>query len=148
MPRKREAKFYLACYLLLKRRNMVLLSKRLNTGFEDGKYGMVSGHLEGGETVEEAMSREAKEEAGIGISPNDLKVIHIMHRNTPEREYVDFFLTADKWRGEPKNMEPGKCSNLRWFDVDALPSDTIGYAAYAIDKIGKKEFYSEYGFSR
>jgi 8-oxo-dGTP diphosphatase len=144
--KNRQPKFYLACYLVLRRGNEVLLLKRFNTGFQDGKYSMVAGHLDGNETVKAAIRREAKEEANLDISLKDLEIVHVLHRKTPEREYVDFFLSARKWRNEIRNMEPEKCSELRWFGIDRLPRDTIPYIRFVINKISRKEFYSEYGF--
>ena len=82
---------------MLIKNNSILLLRRLNTGFEDGNYSMIAGHLNGNETVKQAMGREAKEEAGIKLSVNDMKIAHIMHRNTSDREYVDFFLSVSKW---------------------------------------------------
>ena len=60
--------------------------------------------------------------------------------------YVDFYLTASKWRGEPKNMEPGKCDELRWFDEKSLPKNIIGYIPVVIAKVTAGEPYSAYGF--
>ena len=57
-----------AVHLILKHTGKILLLRRYNTGYEDGNYSVVSGHLEQGETVIQAMIREAKEEAGIDLS--------------------------------------------------------------------------------
>ena len=50
--------------LLLNSDGEVLFGRRQNTGFEDGAWHVPSGHLEAGESVVQALIREAKEEIG------------------------------------------------------------------------------------
>lgn len=85
-----------AVYLIIRDNDKVLLSLRQNTGWKDGNYSLVAGHVDGGESALEAMCREAKEEAGITIQPDDLVFTHVMHRLNadPDDEYVDFFSSA------------------------------------------------------
>jgi 8-oxo-dGTP pyrophosphatase MutT (NUDIX family) len=137
-------KVFVACYLFLKKGSEVLLLRRYNTGYQDGNYTMVSGHIEEGESAIAAMKREAMEEAGIDINPHNLRVVHVEERKGADREYVDFYLTASEWRGEPKNMEPNKCDDLGWFEIDKLPKNIIGYIPIVIKKIENGEIYSEY----
>ena len=51
----------------------ILMLRRVDTGYKDGEYGLVSGHVEEGENLKSAMIREASEEAGIAISPDALR---------------------------------------------------------------------------
>ncbi|MBI2579378.1 MAG: NUDIX domain-containing protein [Candidatus Aenigmarchaeota archaeon] len=132
-------------HLVLMRDDKILLIRRFNTGYEDGKYSVVAGHLDGNETFTEAMIREAEEEAGIAIKSEDLEVVHVMHRKSAD-ERIDLFFMADRWGGEPKNMEPGKCDDMRWFGADDLPPNTIPYVRHAIENIRKNIFYSEFGW--
>lgn len=140
---KRQPKAFLACYLVLVRGGKVLLSKRRNTGFHDGEYSMIAGHVEDKETIYAAMAREAKEEAGLSLDPEKMRVIHVMHRIDLDREYVDFFITA-VFDGEPRNLEPDKCEGLEWFDIEHIPKEAIPYVKIAIDNIRVAEPYSEY----
>ena len=48
--------------VLLNDKGQVLLQKRCNTGYMDGKYGLVAGHLEKDESLVDGIIREAKEE--------------------------------------------------------------------------------------
>ncbi|MBA4319541.1 MAG: NUDIX hydrolase [Flavobacterium sp.] len=146
---KERHKIVPASYLVLIKDNKILLQRRFNTGYEDGKYSMIAGHVDKGETFIQCIVREVKEEAGISLNPENLKVVHLMHRNSgteENNERVDVFLIAEKWDGEIENKEPHKCDDLSWFDLDNLPSNIIPYIKQAIDCIKNKVFYSEHGW--
>lgn len=133
-------------FLVLLKDNKILLLRRFNTGHEDGNYSLVGGHLEGNETFLQAVVREAKEEAGIEINPADLAVVHAMHRKCPTEERIDVYIHAKNWQGEPRITEPHKCDDLRCFDLNALPENTIPYIRQAINCFRNKIFYSEHGW--
>lgn len=137
-----------ASYLFIMQNNKILLLKRQNTGYEDGNYSLVAGHVEEGETFTEAVIREAYEEANIKLKSEDLKVIHVMHRKSSDSIRVDVFFTASRWEGKIENKEPHKCSELTWFDLEKIPQNTILYIKEAIDKMQNKIFYSEFGWKK
>ena len=137
---------YSAVYLILIRDGKILLARRFNTGWCDGSYSLIAGHLDGGETVTDAMIRGAKEEGGIVIAPEDLQVVHTMHRNSEDREYIDFYLVAKQWKGEPKVMEPDKCDDLEWFPLDDLPENTVPCVRDALLAYRSGATFSEWGW--
>lgn len=125
----------------------ILLQKRYNTGLLDGKYDVAcSGHLEKGETLYDAMIREAKEEIGIDIDKNNLKYISTIHCNFDEDEYLFALLSTDKYKGTPSIMEPDKCSELKWVDINNLPDEIIDSRILMINNYKSNNPYSEYGF--
>ena len=130
MPQDRF-KIIAEVYLLFRRGDEILLSRRANTGYRDGDYGLVSGHVDGGEPLAVAASREALEEAGVRIDPSDLTLRTVMHRRR-EDERIGFFFEPARWSGEIVNAEPHKCDDLGWFALDALPANTIGYVREAL----------------
>lgn len=130
---------------MLERDGQMLMLLRQNTGYMDGHWGLVAGHVDGGETFRQAMAREAFEEAGLMIEPDDLILSHIMHRNS-DSERVSLFFTPKRWHGAPRNMEPEKCAALTWHDAAALPARTIPYITAALEAIAAGQHYSEYGW--
>jgi len=134
-----------SAYLVLRRGDEVLLLLRQNTGYMDGHYGLISGHVEQGESATDGMIREAYEEAGIQIHPEHLKVTHIMHRQS-ERLNIDVFFECEKWEGEVRNCEPEKCAALKYFPQDSFPDNLIDYVQDALKSIENGSFYSEKGW--
>jgi ADP-ribose pyrophosphatase YjhB (NUDIX family) len=135
-----------ASYLVLIRDGKILLGRRYNTGFKDGEYGLPAGHLDGNETAREGGAREVREEIGIEIAPEDMTVVHVMHRKAAHDERIDFFITASRYEGAIENREPEKCDDLAWFSLDALPENIIDYVRFALEQIREGKVYSEYGW--
>lgn len=118
----------IAVFLILTRKineiTEILLQERCNTGYMDGKYDTAcSGHLEKGESVLVAIVRETKEELGICVNENDLRLVAVIHPY--QEDYINLFFTTEQYFGTPKIMEPNKCSNLKWFNINKLPKNTI-----------------------
>lgn len=142
---KERFKLIVDVHLLLIKDGKIVLLKRANTGYEDGKYGLIAGHADGDETATAAMVREAREEAGIEIDPQDLEFRLVMHRKT-DREQVGFFFTARQYSGELHNAEPEKCSELAWFALDNLPKNIIPYIKKSIELLNSSVNYYEFGW--
>lgn len=132
-------------YLMLIRGGRILLSRRYQTGYEDGKYSLPAGHIEDNETLTRGTCREIREEIGVTLGPRDLLLVHVMHRRSNDIR-MDFFFTTQKKGLVPKNMEPDKADDLRWFPLAKLPPNTIPYIRAAIEKYQKKIYYSEFGW--
>jgi 8-oxo-dGTP diphosphatase len=127
------------------RGQQVLLLRRACTGYADGNYSVIAGHLDGGETVIAAIAREAHEEAGITVAPGDLAVVGVMHCWEGD-EYVHFFLTAATWQGAIINAEPNKCDDLTWHDLDNLPPNVIPYVRQALDNYRRGVWFDSFGW--
>ncbi len=91
-------------------------------------YSGYGGGVDADETPEEAVVREAKEEADVVIRQEDLKKVAVLTRITkqiPENTQSVIKLTiflCEKWEGEIKDL-PGMKS--AWFDFNKLPFDQM-----------------------
>lgn len=138
-----------AAYLVLQNNNQVLLLKRQNTGYEDGNFGLISGHVEQGESFTTTLIREAKEEANITINAEDILHTHVQHRYSDwdQTERVDVYFLVEKWSGKLCNTEPSKCSSLDWFSYNILPENIIPCVKEALLQIQGRTPYSEFGWN-
>lgn len=133
-------------YLILKQEGNILLHLRKNTGYCDGLWSLIAGHVEDGESATEGIIREAHEEIGIQIEPRQLKAVHMMHRKT-NRLNVDIFFECTSWTGSIFNCEPDKCERIAFFSLHALPLNIVDYNVVALKAILEENYYSEYGWT-
>ena len=117
-----------ACYLVLIRDEKVLLMQRKDTGYMDGWYSFIAGHVDEGESFTQGIIREALEEAGLKLQAENLRASHVMQRNSDDSVRGGcFFHSLELARLPGKTGKPHKCSDLSWFSLNELPEKTIPY---------------------
>lgn len=81
------------------------------------------GHLEYGESNEQAACREVGEETGLEISPQDVLFKGVTNDFYPEsgKHYITLHLYCRKYSGVPSVKEPDKCACWKWFNLNNLP---------------------------
>lgn len=144
-----------AAYLLLRRDGQVLLQLRQNTGYRDGHWACgAAGHVEAGESAQEAAVREANEELDIEVASDALTPLCAMHRThgngQPIDERVDFFFACDTWAGRPRIVEQHKCAALEWFGLTDLPDPVVPHEQLVLDHLrrGTLPAVVTFGFAR
>lgn len=121
----------------------ILFQRRCNTGYMDGKYEIsCSGHLEKGESLSNAMIREAKEELGIEIQEKDLQLVFVNH--SYKEDYIQIYFTTQKYKGSPQIIEKDKCDDLRWFNINNLPNNIMDRIERVIKCIESGVLYDNY----
>lgn len=142
-----KVKTYLVVVLILEsEEGGVLLGLRQNTQFEDNKWAFPGGHVEEGEEAKEALCREALEEIGVFIHPEELQVVHVYHRAKSikqDNHYIDIFMKCNKYNGVIVNKEPEKCGGLKFFPLNNLPENMIEYMKIALQNIEEGKIYDE-----
>jgi 8-oxo-dGTP diphosphatase len=133
--------------VLVERAGKLLFMKRAGTIYGSGSWALPSGRLEPDEDVVAATIRELAEELGIDVAAEDVAfvgVIHALPKGYDAR--VGFGFLVSRWRGEPTNHEPDKCSDLQWRSPDDLPDPVLPYTREIIRLYLSGEHFSRPGW--
>jgi NAD+ diphosphatase len=104
------------CAIVLVTRGDELLLTR-KAGWPPGRYSLVAGFLDFGESLEECAIREVREETGVTI--RNIRYAGSQSWPFPSQLMAGFL--ADYAGGEVMH-DPHELEDARWFRVDALPS--------------------------
>lgn len=122
--------------LIINDNNQVLLLKRsINSKNEAWYWSQPWWSVEFWETFVEATIREIKEELNV-----EIKIIRMLcltdHIIKAENQHwVSPTYLAKIESGELKNLEPHKCDELKWFDLDNLPDKITKYVEEATSEL-------------
>lgn len=97
-----------------------LLQKRQGSHGE-GTWSLPGGHLEHGESFENAAKREVKEESDLDIKNVRFAAVTNDIFTNENKHYVTVWLSSDWAGGVLKNMEPEKCTEQIWATFETLP---------------------------
>ncbi|MFF9040521.1 NUDIX domain-containing protein [Streptomyces sp. NPDC014892] len=139
-------RFVVGVHLILRRREQVLLGLRSGTGWGDGHYNFPAGRLEGAESVTDCAVREAVEELGIHVDPQDVVHVHTMHHRHLGEPRIQLFFDIHRWSGEVENREPHRCAELGWWPICRLPAPVLPYTQMALAGVAAGEAFSTEGW--
>lgn len=92
-------------------------------GLGEGYWGSGGGHLEMGESMQDGVLRELKEEAGEDLEVAHVKFLCVTNfTQMKPKHYVDVGFVADWVSGEPQNSDPEATTAWQWFDIHNLPA--------------------------
>lgn len=120
MVKEDNKRIKIGCNGLIIKKNEILLGLRTNC-YGEGNYGIPGGHLEYGETIENAVKRELEEELGIKVLK--LSFNSIIDEPRENEHYIQINFLIEEYRGKVEIKEPHKCKEVRWFDINNLPSN-------------------------
>jgi 8-oxo-dGTP diphosphatase len=124
MPKETLTPTLIGVELFARRSGSILLGKRKNC-YGAGTWALPGGHLEFNERLVDTMCREAKEELGAIIKPEELRLVSVVDDLQPANNlhyvHVSFEQLDPTW--EPRIMEPDRCEEWRYFSLGDLPAN-------------------------
>lgn len=127
--------------IIQNRKNEILIGK----GDFAPHYSIPGGHLENGETFEEAAIKEIFEETGLVIKkPKVIAVTNNLRTYRDEnKHYISVCVFTNEFIGQCEIKEPEKCEEWIWCDIDNIPQPHFDASEYAIDCFKSGKFYIE-----
>ena len=110
-----EMDYTVLCYLKKDNQYLFMLRNKEKNDLNEGKWIGIGGHIEPGETKEEALIREVKEETGFTIKSFSYRG-EILFINNDYQEIMYIF-TSDDFDGEMIECNEGE---LSWIDKDKI----------------------------
>ncbi len=109
------------CYIEKEGKYLMLHRVKKHHDINAGKWIGVGGHVENGETPEECLLREVKEETGLMLTAYRLRGLVTFLSDACEPELMCVF-TADAFDGELIECDEGELAWVEKSDVLALPT--------------------------
>lgn len=132
-------KFPVGVNIFVVKDSKLLLGKRKNV-YGAGTWGLPGGHLEFGENMEKAATRELEEETGIKAKKFTFaNLINDLH---DDQHYLQVgFLAQGVENVEPALKEPDKTEEWKWFDLDSLPKEIFPSHIKQIRAFREKKYF-------
>jgi ADP-ribose pyrophosphatase YjhB (NUDIX family) len=124
----------LAVYALVRRGDLVLLTRISAVGAHPGAWTLPGGGLDHGESPRDAVAREVREECGLDVEVGDLLDVHDTHfeGTAPSGRFEDFHGVHLVFRGAvPEGAEPrvvetrGTTDSVAWVPVSDIESGEV-----------------------
>lgn len=125
-----------AMCILYDKEKGLLLERRA----DNGMWCVPGGAIELGETLEQALAREVREETSLAIADPVLfdvqASVHMVYPNQDEVYYTDVVYIVEKYAGA---LKPDRESTeLKWFGLDELPDKIMPTQIGYIEKFLQK----------
>jgi 8-oxo-dGTP diphosphatase len=116
--------------VMMFRDGKVLIGKRRGS-HGSATYGWCGGHVEFGETLEEAARREVEEETGMVA--RELRFLCVSNIVNYDKHYVDVEFICTDFSGEPEVREADRVDSWTWYSIDELPKPLFAAVELAIN---------------
>jgi NAD+ diphosphatase len=103
-----------AVIVLVKDGDRCLLARK--AGWAPGRYALVAGFVDNGESLEGAVAREVKEEVGVDVT--DIRYVGSQNWPFPSQLMVGFVAA---YAGGEVTIDADELEDARWFPSDSLP---------------------------
>ncbi|MFJ6387913.1 bifunctional class I SAM-dependent methyltransferase/NUDIX hydrolase [Streptomyces sp. NPDC091972] len=97
-----------------------------------GTWELPGGTVEPGESLEETVVRELREETGIEARPSDVRLLGTLLDDVDGVVRMTVAAHVTAWHGEPSDQPDERVGDWRWFALDRLPENLFVCSAQGL----------------
>ncbi len=128
------------CYLRRDGKTLMIFRNKKTNDIHQGKWNGLGGKLQMGETPEECVRREVKEESGFEIEELHYKGFIVFPAFDDIEDWYVFVFTAENFKGQMIDSDEGE---LAWIDDEEIDSLPLWEGDYIFMKwLNKPQFFS------
>ncbi|MDO8647749.1 MAG: NUDIX domain-containing protein [Candidatus Diapherotrites archaeon] len=123
---------------IINEKKQILLMKRSKKCKNKPGYWMnAGGKVEFFEKIENAVKREVMEELGVKIKI--LKLLPVLDdiKTAEKQHWIAPQFLCKITKGAPRNKEPEKCEEIKWFNLEKIPKKTTKTTKNGVREIKK-----------
>ena len=109
-----------SCWIMNERGEILLQKRAGEKRRNPSKWAKTGGQVDSGETVEEAIFREVKEELGIEIPKEQIKVIDIHKSNDQNKRFAYNFLFVVNYKINDYTLQKEEVSEVEYYTIEEL----------------------------
>lgn len=112
---------HVSCYIMNQEGKLLFQKRSSNKLRNPNKWSKTGGHVDAGETVEDAILREIKEEVGVDIKKENIELIEVFKNDyaTNKSFGYDFFTVVD-YKENEYVIQKEELSEVKYFTIEEI----------------------------
>ena len=109
-----------SCWIMNKNGEILLQKRTPNKVRNPNKWAKTGGQVDSGETVQEAICREVKEELGIEIPIEETTILDVHKSNDKNRRFAYNFLFVLNYKIQDFTLQKEEVAEVKYFTIEEL----------------------------
>ena len=133
-----------SCWIMNGKGEVLLQKRTANKRRNPNKWAKTGGQVDSGESVEEAIFREVKEELGIEIPKEQIKVIDIYKSDDKNKRFAYNFIFVVNYKTEEYILQKEEVAEVKYFTIEDMEvAKKNNDTNYTFCNWNEEDFYRE-----